>query len=471
MMRLSHTRAHRTAALSVLLVMLMALWNGLSAAAASTPAEQPKRVTYSLGDQLGCIGPGDTVPGTFTMTNSGAAPTIVTATVAIQTGLSALPGTCAANVGNCSIVNPSAIKYTATLAVGQSATVDYLLQISDQTPMGAHLCSTLSVIFGGGQPVTVDSCVTVDCPPVGPGSVFPTASEISDQKAGSILIYNIYTSDPGSPRAQDTRINLTNTDPARSVVVHLFLIDGSSCTAADSFICLSPNQTASFMTSDFDPGVTGYIVAVASDRTIGCPINFNHLIGDAYVKFASGHATNLGAEAISAIAGGAPFCNQNSMFAQINFDGVSYSRIPRALALDNIPSRADGNDTMIILNPIGGALTSGVAKLSGVFGVFYDDAETPLSFTFNPNVCQFRSSITNNFPRIAPRFEAAVPSGRSGWLRLYSLTDLGILGAAINFNPNAAGAAGSFNQGHNLHKLTLTSAASYNIPIVAPGCL
>src|SRR5215471_16008067 len=62
------------------------------------------------------------------------------------------------------------------------------------------------------------------------------------------------------------------------------------------------NQKASFTTSDADPGTRGYIVAVAVDGLTGCPANFNFLIGDEYVKYASGHAANLGAEAIAAIA-------------------------------------------------------------------------------------------------------------------------------------------------------------------------
>ena len=90
--------------------------------------------------------------------------------------------------------------------------------------------------------------------------------------------------------------------------------------------------------------------------------------------------------------------------------------------------------------------------------------------TFNPGVCQFRSSVTNNFPRITPRFETFVPAGRSGWLKLNATNDQGILGAAINFNPNAGSSADAFNQGHNLHKLTLTSAASFTIPVFPPNC-
>src|SRR5262249_32700594 len=154
----------------------------------------------------------------------------------------------------------------------------------------------------------VQACVTANCPAVGPGGIPDAKSPVSDQKAGSVLFYNFYTSSSSSPNAQNSRISLTNIHPALAARVHLFFVDGSNCSVADSFVCLTPNQTTSFLASDLDPGTSGYIVAVAIDAH-GCPVNFNYLIGDEYVKLSSGHAANLGAEAFSAIAGGLPLCN------------------------------------------------------------------------------------------------------------------------------------------------------------------
>ncbi len=285
-----------------------------------------------------------------------------------------------------------------------------------------------------------------------------------------MLIYNIYTSGATSGNTQNTRINITNTNSLLPAFVHLFFV-AESCSVADSYLCLTGNQTASFLASDLDPGTTGYLVAVAVDGVQGCPTNFNYLIGDEYVKFTTGHAANLGAEAISALAGGLPFCDGNSNTATISFDGISYNRVSHALALDNIGSRADGNDTLLILNRIGGNLGTGAGVLGTVFGIFYDDAETAVSFTFNGGH-QFRGSLSNNFPRITPRFETYVPAGRTGWFKVWPTTPTlwGMTGAAINFNPNAASSAGAFNQGHNLHKLTLTNTANYVIPVFPPSC-
>ncbi|MEO6724675.1 MAG: hypothetical protein ABIU20_05150, partial [Blastocatellia bacterium] len=127
------------------------------------------------------------------------------------------------------------------------------------------------------------------------------------------------------------------------------------------------------------------------------------------------------------------------------------------------------NDTLLIVDRIGGNLATGASTLGTLFGILYDDAENALSFQISGG-CQLRSSLSNNFPRTAPRFENFIPAGRTGWLKIFSLSDIGILGAAINFNPNAGTSAGAFNQGHNLHKLTLTPAASLTIPIFPPSC-
>ena len=306
-----------------------------------------------------------------------------------------------------------------------------------------------------------------------PGLVYPPTSEVSDQKAGSVLMYNVYTSSISAPNSQNTRVNITNTSSTSVANVHIFFVDGATCSIADSYICLTPNQTASFLASDVDPGTTGYILAVVTDD-FGCPISRNFLIGDAYVKFSSGHAANLTAEAFSALFNGVlPGCDGNSVSATLPFDGVvgsGYNLAPAVLADDNIPSRADGNDTLLIVNRFGGNLAIGASTLGTLFGILYDDAENPLSFNFTGS-CQFRSSLSNNFPRVAPRFENFIPAGRSGWLKIYNLTAaIGISGAAINFNPNAGTAANAFNGGHNLHKLTLTAAATVVIPVFPSNC-
>src|SRR5262249_45798505 len=171
-----------------------------------------------------------------------------------------------------------------------------------------------------------------------PGLLYPPTSEVSDQKAGSLLFYNVYTSGATSGAGQNARINITNTSTTSAAFVHLFFVDGSNCSVADSFICLTTNQTSSFLASDVDPGVTGYIVAIAVDGRNGLPAVHNFLIGDEYVKFSTGHQANLGAEAFAKLTPGNVTSTDGSL-AAIFFDGLlldgSYNRAPRVLALDN----------------------------------------------------------------------------------------------------------------------------------------
>jgi hypothetical protein len=306
-----------------------------------------------------------------------------------------------------------------------------------------------------------------------PGLPFPWASEVSDQKAGSVLIYNYYTSTPASPNLQNTRFNMTNTSTTSGAFVHLFFVEGATCSVSDRYVCFTANQTLTFLASEQDPGTTGYLVAVVTDSN-GCPISFNFIIGDEYIKTDSGHQANLGAEAFAALYGGLgspvlPGCDGNSITANVTFDGVLYNRVPRVLAVSNIPSILDSNNTRLIINRIAGSLVSGASTLGSLFGILFDDQETPHSWNATGS-CQRVAQLNNDFPKTTPRFDQVIPAGQTGWMKFWSPSDIGILGAVINRNPNAGTAAGAFNGGHNLHKLTLSAVNNYTIPVFPPSC-
>ncbi len=296
-------------------------------------------------------------------------------------------------------------------------------------------------------------------------------SAVSDQKVGSLLIYNIYSSSVTNPNAGNTRISITNTNPTDGVAVHLFLVDGSNCSVADSFLCLTKSQTMSFLASDVDPGVTGYIVALAVDAA-GLPLQFNFLIGSEYVRLESGHQASLGAEAFAKINNTNVVSTDGSL-AALFFDGLplagSYDRAPRVLAVDDIPSPADGNDTLLVINRVGGNLGIGAATLGNLFGILFDQLENPFSFTFS-GPCQFRGSISNTFPLTTPRVGSIIPAGSSGWMKFYSQSDIGIIGAVLNRATSVAPSTSAFNGGRNLHKLTFSAAANYVIPVFAGNC-
>ncbi|MGH9801878.1 MAG: hypothetical protein ACRD82_16070, partial [Blastocatellia bacterium] len=263
-------------------------------------------------------------------------------------------------------------------------------------------------------------------------------------------------------------INLTNIHSTLPVFLHLFFVDGTSCSTADNFLCLTPNQTASFLVSDLDPGVKGFIVAVAVDSR-GCPTNFNYVIGSEFIKLTSGHSAQLGAEAVGART--LPACDGSSNTAAITFDNIAYQRLGRVIAADGLPSRADGNDTLIVVDRIGGNLGIGASTLGTLFGIFYDDAENALSFTFSGQ-CQFMNSLSNSFPRTTPRFETFIPAGHTGWLKLGLTATSGNTGAIVGavFNNTTPSSLSGYRGGRNFHKLTLSDTASLTIPVFPPSC-
>lgn len=315
-----------------------------------------------------------------------------------------------------------------------------------------------------------------------PGLPVPVSREPSDQRPGSILVYNIYTSSPTTPNTSNTRICITNTNPSVGVTVHLFFVDGATCSVADAIICLTANQVACFLASDVDPGVTGYVVAVAVD-SLGRPISHNFLTGNLFCKFPFPPAGegpdnfegNFGAVTFQALfTGVAPGTNETSSSATLTFDGLKgYSRVPRVLAVDQIgsPVAPDGERTMLVINRVGGNLATNVASIGSVFGVLFNDAENAFSFTFSSSTCQFRPILSNVFPRTTPRLDVVIPAGRNGWMKFWSTSDIGLLGSVFVVSLQGDDAApNAFDGGRNLYYLTFTTAATLTIPVFPSGC-
>jgi hypothetical protein len=300
-----------------------------------------------------------------------------------------------------------------------------------------------------------------------PGLPYPATSEVSDQKAGSVLIYNYYTSVVGQENGANTRINITNTSSTLAAYVHFFFV-ADSCSVADNFLCLTKNQTATFLVSDIDPGTKGYIVAVAVDSVLGCPVSHNFLIGDEFVRTAADFEANLGAEAFAALYNGVlPGCNSDSVTADLVFNGApsGYNQAPRVLALSNIPSPVDNNDTLVVIHRVGGSLMTSAETIGSMFGWLFDDAENAFSFTISAG-CLYEAVWEGNTPRVTPRIATVIPSDRSGWAKLWATADRGILGAMIVRSDNHDG----FDGGHNLHKLTLSTTNTYTMPVFPPSC-
>ena len=305
-----------------------------------------------------------------------------------------------------------------------------------------------------------------------PGTSLPASSQASDQKQGSLLIYSHYGSVTSNVSANDTRINITNTHVTSSVVVHFFFVS-QGCSVADFKTELTQSQTYSFLVSDFDPDTVGYIMAVAEAED-GLPIAMNFLIGDLFVKSSTGpFSANLGAIAFAAQWTGAnngndpnesgfwriPGGDATTPSVNITFGSSgNYNALPRTLAVDNIPSFAGGDRALLILlSPVQSFVTGG-GSVGTLFGLLFDDAEQSQSFQINGGACQSTNIISDSYPRTAPRFTTVVPAGRTGWMKVYKTSDLGILGSVIVYN--IGGRDVNFHGGHNLHALTLAGATT-----------
>jgi uncharacterized repeat protein (TIGR01451 family) len=424
-----------------------------------------------------CVKPGDEIRFQVTVKNNG--PADATGVTVIDNRPLALTlvnvttskGVCnGSNPINCAIGN---------LASGESATINIFMSVPPNTLQGSF---TNTATVTGNEPdpnpsnnsATATAFVLIPGDPnasVGPGEAF-LPGMINDQKAGSILIYNLYTSSLSQPNEQNTRLVITNTHPGMFVIVHLFFIDGLTCSVADQFVCLTQQQTMSFLTSELDPGTTGYVIAVAVDGMTGCPIEFNHLIGEANIKFASGHRANLPAEAVARVPGGtAPTCDGNSPLAALVFNGLpgNYEPLPLVLASSSVLDGNTGNQQLLVVNGLGGNLFGSAIGAPEIFGLMFNSAEILASFSERPTTCQLRGIIDNNFPRVAPPFTTHIAANTVGWMKFWSAqANRAISGAIINFNPNAGNSPSAFNQGRNLHKLTYLPSTTMVMPVLVP---
>ena len=287
------------------------------------------------------------------------------------------------------------------------------------------LCTTLTllVVASFGQ--------NPDGDPIGPGN------EINDQRTGSLLIYNYYTSNTSA--AQNTLISMTNTNTAVGVNVRLSFVNGVNGQISYSGLTFAPGQTTTFLMSDVDPGTTGYLIANALSD-FGAPLQFDYLMGLATITLASGHQATLGALAVPTNANG------------------SYAALPRQLALDQVPSPQASVERMLIINRIDGDLTSGMPAIGSLQTEFFNDQGKRLLFNSANQGPQAKIFVNNlfNYQVYWPRF---LPVGRYGWLRLRPAGAGAITGAVLYFNRNPFNLVTSPAPGsYNLRHLTNTPA-------------
>lgn len=308
---------------------------------------------------------------------------------------------------------------------------------------------------------------------------------VSENKLGSVLFFNYYTSDALSSQV-NTRFNITNVNPSQDIVVHVFFVDSNTCNIADAFVCLTGNQTTTFLASDLDPNITGYLVAVAVD-TEGRPVSFNYLAGDELVVTSTGHRFGLAAMAAARRDGNfASPVNADGVTSTMFFNGTQYDSLPYSMVLDSFPSQVGAvgaplADTRIYVYTPMSNLTTGNLFSGTLFFLMHDDAEHTFSGQL-PLIC-FLSSDKQRITsvRTSPPINTIVPTGRTGWAAFYgngsptivcntagdtvTLTNVPLMGAT-------ATKVGSFSGGHNLRYATTFNAPGYSIsiPVIPPSC-
>ncbi|MFN0124030.1 MAG: hypothetical protein ACKV2V_26300 [Blastocatellia bacterium] len=275
-----------------------------------------------------------------------------------------------------------------------------------------------------------------------------SAGDTSDQKVGSVLFFNRYTSNAFNPSVEDTQINITNTNQYSGVSVHLFFIDGRDCSPSDSFIYLTAAQTASFTASYLDPGVSGYIMAVATSG--GSPTQFNHLAGNALIKTADGCYADLPAVAVCKLTAGS-LGNANST-ANIVFDGSQYERLPGVVALSSFNSPVTDKTTMYLYSPSPDMIQANTSG-SSVFMLVYNDIEASRSTSANIG-CY--TAVPLSGLRILNTWAGHVPPGRTGWIRMQSSKPL--LGASLSKGSMYTG-------GRNFTTISTYSSWTVSVPV------
>lgn len=293
-----------------------------------------------------------------------------------------------------------------------------------------------------------------------PGMGMAQTNNFSDIKPGSILFFNRYTSNPINPLLGDTQINITNLNQNKAVALHFYMIDGSSCSVADSGTSLAPSQTLTYLMSDFDPGTFGYMIVVAENAgtdTIpgtGLPTQHNWLAGTAMVREFDGRQAILSAISIAKVSAGDIAPDPDGQY-RLKFNGAIYDKLPQTLAIPSFDSPVSTTTFLYVYAPSTNIYV-GDATAASIFALVFNDASgSPLSGSFSLT-CYRQDSLANYF-RGGGVTRQVPNSGRTGWVRLHS-ANAPILGSVISRNS-------MFQGGYNLTAIALFG----NHEIVVPN--
>ena len=429
---------------------------GAPAPCASGGGSCKQPFTSIISDPLFCTGDSNTIIAHAELGNTNNAPAGFSFTAPIALPLIGIPGACTSNFGTCTLTATS-VSVTGIIPANQTLIVDYKVRIANGTAPGTELCVTSSGkldVDSNGTFDTLDmvtACTKLNCPPkvVNVG--------VTDQKAGSVLVFPYYNSK--SAESKDTRVTISNTGLDQTNV-HLFFIDGANCNQADQFVCLTPNASLSINTSEYDPETTGWLLAVAVDAA-GKPVQNNSLIGNAFVNDST-YMDNYGAESFWAHSSLLSAMDGSSMTATLFFDGSSYDAVPNQLVTE-IQSPLSVTGQKIVTVGMSGDLTLGTLTGAGQvgIGVAYNGDERAASFSgLLTGKCQASNVLTNTIPRVPGTLGGLIPKGQVGTIKLNIGAGVGLI-----MTPKTNKWSGI----RGFHKTGLTST-SITIPVFVPVC-
>ncbi|MDX2041468.1 MAG: hypothetical protein SF097_09470 [Acidobacteriota bacterium] len=296
-------------------------------------------------------------------------------------------------------------------------------------------------------------------------SAVSAASVIGDQKPGSVLFFNRYTSSASNPTRENSTLNITNTNSTTQAFVRLFLVSGTTCQTTELQLCLAAQETVSLLMSDFDPGVKGYAMAVATNSQ-GQPIQFNWLTGNVVVKQTASnsggpYSSMLGAVALAKRKDGA-IANVNG-FAEMTFDDVNYDRLPGQIAFDSVPSQVGATNLTVVsvYRPLTDFSSIPNAAVQ-ITGWSKNNSGQVATSAGNLNSTCYSDVLMSTFrlqPTVINQF---VPTGTTAWFAASSVDLLPLMGSQFN--------TGEFNGGNNARPLTFSAEYKIRIPVAAVTC-
>jgi len=276
------------------------------------------------------------------------------------------------------------------------------------------------------------------------------ANNYSDIKPGSILFFNRFTSNPINTLQGDTQINLTNHHQSKAIDLHFYIVDGSSCSVADFGTSLNSSQTISFLMSDFDPGIFGYLIVVAEE--LGIPSQHNWLTGTALVREFDGRQGVLSAVSIGKLSAG-PIAPEPDGDYRLKFNGSVYEKLPQVLAISSVDSQVSTTSYMYIYTPSTNVYTGNTSSIT-VTTLLFDDNSRSLSGSFTVG-CYRQDSFVTVFNR-GGGINRHIPAGRTGWIRM-AASGGPILGSVITRNA-------MFQGGYNIPAISLYGSHEISVP-------